>query len=72
MLKRRTFSSMQVVEIAAPKIVQGLGGLALRFSHDVFPTRAVTRRQLGRDGLIGIDCVSRVKEEVGLTARIVS
>jgi len=58
----------QVVGEVAAEVVHRLCHLLLGWRHDVLPQRAVLQRDLGGDGAVGVDLVTRVDEEVGIEA----
>ena len=55
----------QVVAVAAPELVEGLGDLGGGLGDEVLPGRAVVERDLGGDRVVGVDVVAAVEEEVG-------
>ena len=55
----------QVVAVVAAELVQGLRDLALGRGGHVAPHRAVVEALLGRDGVVGVDRVPGMDEEVG-------
>ena len=58
---------LQVVAIAAAKLLEGLGHLRLLGRHDVAPGAAATgQRDLGLDRTVGVDHVAAVDEEIRL------
>ncbi len=56
----------QVVAVGTAEIVERLGDVGLGFGGDVFPERAVVEFLLRRNGIVGVDRVAEVDEEVGL------
>ena len=53
-----------VVEVVPAELVEGLGHLRLGRGHEVAPHAAVVEHDLGREGIVPVDRVPQVHEEV--------
>ncbi|HEV8317427.1 MAG TPA: hypothetical protein VGQ10_08455 [Vicinamibacterales bacterium] len=58
----------EVVLVVAPELVERFGGLCFRRRHHVAPGATAVERHLGLEGLVGVDRVAAVNEDVGLCA----
>ena len=54
----------EVVAIAAPEFVQGLGHFGDFFGGQIFPQRAIAQLDFGGDGAVGINRVAAVQEHI--------
>ena len=55
----------RIVEEIPAKLLERLGDLRLGLGGDILPDLAVGQLDLSADGVIGVDCIARVNEEVG-------